>query len=101
MHDSLFQLIQCPVTGQPLRPADAQTIARINAAIRNQQVRNSIDQLIKNEIDVALVNESSSLLYPVQNGVPWLMKDEAISLENIPPNVSETPDTNEEDNSDA
>ena len=80
MHEVLLSLVQCPVTRRRLRVAGDDLICQINDLIQNQGAFNHIGQLVERKLDAGLVNEDDSLLYPIYDGVPWLMQDEAIPL---------------------
>ncbi len=59
----LLALLRCPLTLQPLRVADAEVVARLPAGL-----------------DAALVREDGGVAYPVRDGIPLLLPEEAISL---------------------
>ena len=81
MHESLLSLIQCPVTASRLRVADSELISQLNSRIDRGRLCNEIGQVLKDRLDGGLVNEVGSLMYPVYGGIPWLMKDDGIRIQ--------------------
>lgn len=67
---ALLEVLCCPLTHQPLREADAATLARAAAAGR--------------VLDGALVREDGLALYPVENGIAHLVPEAAIPLQPEP-----------------
>lgn len=80
MKDELLALLRCPETRQPLSVADTALITRLNAQVAAGVVRNTAGQGIVAQIEAGLVRADGRALYPVRNGVPVLLVDEAIQL---------------------
>lgn len=80
MNAELLAILRCPETRQPLAVADAAVIARLNAQLAAGALRNATGQGIALKLEAGLVRADGRALYPVRNGVPVLLVDEAIPL---------------------
>ncbi|HYR59623.1 MAG TPA: hypothetical protein VEO95_13375, partial [Chthoniobacteraceae bacterium] len=60
----LLSLLRCPLTLQPLRLAPAELLARLPVPL-----------------DAALVREDGAIVYPIRDGIPMLLPEEAIAVE--------------------
>ncbi len=78
--DFLATLV-CPVTRQPLRPASAGELERVNGRIRAGELRNRGGEPVAEPLDAGLVAGDGPVLYPVRDGIPILLRHEAVSLD--------------------
>ena len=76
----LLDILVCPENKTRLTLADDQLVARLNQAIDAGQLNNRAGQPVTQRIDGGLVREDKTLLYPVVDGIPVLLIDEAIPL---------------------
>lgn len=76
----LLELLVCPETRQPVRPAPAELLERVNAAIREGRLRNRGGTLLREPLQEALVREDGRVLYPVEDGIPAMLVEESIEL---------------------
>lgn len=73
----------CPLDRSPLSLADAQIVARINRAIAAGRVTTRAGRLVDQPISGGLLRVDKTLLYPISDGIPVLLADEAIPLAQI------------------
>jgi uncharacterized protein YbaR (Trm112 family) len=76
----LLKILCCPETHQPLLPADRVLIDRLNARIRLGELRNRGGQPVREAMEEALVRADGQCVYPLREGLPILLVDEAIPL---------------------
>lgn len=67
MDASLLDILCCPSTHQSLHVADTTALARASA-------------VASKPVAEGLVREDGKVLYPVSNGIPLLLEEEAITL---------------------
>ncbi|MHB8900042.1 MAG: Trm112 family protein [Thermoguttaceae bacterium] len=79
----LLELLQCPETKRPLRPADESVVARINQGIAAGTIRNRVEETVDTPLSGGLVSEGGSVLYPIIDDVPVMLAEEAIPLEQL------------------
>ena len=83
VHPELLELLVCPENRQRLEVAAAELIDRVNRAIAATGVRNRAGQELANPLQGGLVREDGELLYPIVDGIPTLLVDEAIPLDQL------------------
>lgn len=76
----LLEILVCPETKLPVRPAEQELLERINSAIREGELVNRAGDRVKEPLHGGLVREDRALLYPVQDDIPIMLVDEAIEL---------------------
>ena len=81
----LLATLVCPETGQPLRLADAALLDQLNRSIRSGTLENRGGGLVDAPLDHGLVRLDGRWLYPIVDGIPVMLVDEAIGLEAFGP----------------
>jgi uncharacterized protein YbaR (Trm112 family) len=76
----LLAMLRCPVSGGSLLLADAALIQRVQEAIGRGEARDRLEQKVTAGIDGGLVDASRQWLYPIRDGIPTLVAEEAIDL---------------------
>ncbi len=81
--DWLMPLIRCPVTGTPLSKADPVVLNQLQAQAKLGTLR------FKNGVSVSEIPSQGLLggdgrwFYPVQDGIPTLIPDEAVEITGV------------------
>lgn len=83
MDKELLEILCCPQTRQDLRLAEAQELSELNAAISRGSVVDAQGRTIKRPVEAALVRQDGKRAYPVREGIPVLLAEEAMVLEGI------------------
>jgi uncharacterized protein YbaR (Trm112 family) len=75
--------IRCPVDRSELTVADNGLLHRINAAIREGRLMNRCGRRLDEFLDGALVRVDGEAFYPIVHGIPILLSDEAVEMEQL------------------
>lgn len=86
MDPEILSILQCPISKGALRLATAAELRTINERIRNSALRRPDGSLVETELTECLLCESAGLCYPIRDGLPVLLVDEAFDLPQ-PPNA--------------
>ena len=76
----LLALLRCPQTKQALSMASAEQLAQVEAVRRTGKLRDHAGRAVLETISAGLVRADGALLYPVRNGIPVLLLDDALPL---------------------
>ena len=76
----LLDILCCPETRGRLAVADDALLSLLNKAIAAGTLKNVAGESVTEPLTEALATEDNSRVYPVREGIPVLLADEAILL---------------------
>ena len=79
----LLDILVCPETRAPLRMAGDDLLRALNRAVETGAVRNRRGDLLTDPVMAGLVREDGAVLYPIRDGIPIMLIDEAIAVRNL------------------
>ena len=80
MDESFLSLLRCPRTGGELRLAGAAELTGYNDGVGEGRLSNAAGRKLTQAMEGALVSECGRWLYPVHEGIPVLLVEEAVAL---------------------
>jgi uncharacterized protein YbaR (Trm112 family) len=79
----LLEILVCPETKQPVRLADEDLLARLNAAIAEGSVATRGGEAVSDAVEEGLVREDNTFLYPVRDDIPIMLINSAIPIDRL------------------
>ena len=80
MQSEVISILRCPEDRSPLREAPPEVLDRVNERIRAGEATSRAGKQLTQPIDSGLVRADGQWLYPILDGIPVLLIDDAISL---------------------
>ena len=77
---NFLKILVCPETHQTLQLADERLIDALNERVGRGDLSNQAGTQLERRLDGGLVREDGTILYPIVDGIPTLLSDEAIDL---------------------
>lgn len=78
MDKRLLDILCCPVSKRPLRPISREQLRVVNQAIAAGGVLKVTGEAQTRPLADALIRDDSQVIYPIDDGIPVLLADEAI-----------------------
>ena len=76
-----LSILRCPENGSRLKLAETELISRLNLLAASGKLENRAGRTIEKPLDGGLLREDGTVLYPIVDEIPVLLKDEAILIE--------------------
>lgn len=83
MDKRLLTILCCPVSYKGLSVLQQDRLARVNAAIEAGDIVTHDGSKVIAPLSEALVTDDGKRIYPVSDGIPVLLEDESISMEQL------------------
>ncbi len=80
LRSEVLATLCCPDDHFPLTLASDSLIAEINTVIRHGRLRNRAGQIVDHLLDGGLTSAGGEVVYPIIEGIPVLVRDEAMPL---------------------
>lgn len=77
----LLEILVCPETRTAVGLADDDLLERVNRAILDGRLSTRAGRPVRETLEQGLVREDGAVMYPVRDGIPVMLLDEAIPLE--------------------
>jgi len=79
--NELLAILVCPETKRPVSLASDSVLSQINSLVSQGKLFKKDGQQVKEKISAALLRDDSKILYPIIDGIPIMLVEEAIALE--------------------
>jgi uncharacterized protein len=76
----LVEILRCPATREPVSIAPREQLRELNAAIAAGTMQHPDGRVVETPLDAALLTADGARAYPVRDGIPIMLADEAIML---------------------
>lgn len=83
INKELLDILVCPELRTPLTVADDELLAALNRAVAAGRLKNRGGERVERPLDGGLVREDREVVYPIQDGIPIMLVDEAIPLSQL------------------
>ncbi|MCK5861882.1 MAG: hypothetical protein KAH38_05320 [Candidatus Hydrogenedentes bacterium] len=79
----LLDILVCPENKTAVREIDSELLEKINAAIAAGTLKKKDGETITETIEGGLVREDNKYLYVIRDGIPVMLVDEAVALDQL------------------
>jgi uncharacterized protein len=74
----LVEILRCPVSREPVALAPKDRLREINAEIAAGRLSHADGRTVEAPLDAALLTADDARIYPVRDGIPVMLAEEAI-----------------------
>jgi uncharacterized protein YbaR (Trm112 family) len=79
----LLSLLICPRSRLSLSLADKKLLRKLNGLVAEGKLHNEAGKTVTDPFEAGLVNEDQSWFYPIVDGIPIMLADEAFLIKDI------------------
>lgn len=79
----LLDILVCPERRTALDVADDELLSALNRAVHEGRLRNRAGERVEKRLDGGLVRDDRAVVYPIIDGIPIMLVDEAIPLDQL------------------
>ena len=79
----LLDILVCPERRTSLEVADQDLVSALNRAVNEGRLRNRAGERVEKRLDGGLVRDDGAVIYPIIDGIPIMLIDEAIPLDQL------------------
>ncbi len=79
----LLEILACPENKEPVSLAEKKVVDKVNKAIKAGKVASRNGEDVTSAMDAGLVRQDGKVLYPIRGGIPIMLIDESILLDNL------------------
>ena len=76
----LLSILVCPETKRPVLEAKDEIVQKLNQQIQLGQLKARAGHQIKQNFESGLIREDGKVFFPVRDGIPIMLMEEAIDL---------------------
>ncbi len=80
MDPEFLSILVCPQTRQALRQATAAELQQVNQQVADGTLQNQGGEVVTESLQEGLIPSSGAVVYPIKDGIPVLLVDQAIAL---------------------
>jgi uncharacterized protein YbaR (Trm112 family) len=80
----LLDILCCPVTKVPVKPLSKDELIKLNEQIRGGNVYYVDGRKVEEPLDEGLITENGRTVYRVRAGIPVMLEEEGIGMEQLP-----------------
>ncbi|MBH0199327.1 MAG: hypothetical protein HP497_07880 [Nitrospira sp.] len=79
----LLAILCCPETKQAVTVAESALVDKLNAAVARGGLKNKGKKPVSEQMDGGLIRADQKILYPIREGIPVMLIEEGIPLDQV------------------